>query len=394
MNKKALLTIFSAFVLMLMLGSIYAWSLFVPFLKSDFGFSALQTQFIFGSVIGIFSVTMIFVNPYIAKYGIRKILLTSAIIYAIAYLLTLFSDGNFWLVWIGIGLLGGISTGIGYLASVSIPVMWFPEKKGLITGIVSAGFGGGAILHSFFAEKLIAQNFQLLEVIAYPALLYSVLMAVIAFTFFTPETKNLIQPQEVSLKKYLKNRDFIRLFIGILTGTFAGLIVIGNLKPIGMIHISDEIALATGIGILSVANFAGRLFWGWLADHAGAFVLMPFTLLFTGVTVFFISYIELTELTYYLLAFAVGFGYGAHLVLYARETAHRFGVETMGRIYPYVFLGYGLSGIIGPAIGGFLSDVSGNYKAPALFSLLLCAIIATAMVFEYLFLKFRKKRID
>ncbi len=156
MNKKALLTIFSAFVLMLMLGSIYAWSLFVPFLKSDFGFSALQTQFIFGSVIGIFSVTMIFVNPYIAKYGIRKILLTSAIIYAIAYLLTLFSDGNFWLVWIGIGLLGGISTGIGYLASVSIPVMWFPEKKGLITGIVSAGFGGGAILHSFFAEKLIA----------------------------------------------------------------------------------------------------------------------------------------------------------------------------------------------------------------------------------------------
>lgn len=384
MKTKAVLTVLSAFVLMLILGSIYAWSIYVPFLKSEFGFSSLQTQFIFGSVIGIFSTAMIFVNPYIVKFGTRKTLIIGSVIYTAGYVITLFSEGNFWLIWFGVGVLGGIATGIGYLVSVSVPVLWFPQKKGLITGIASAGFGGGAIMQSYVVEKLLAMKFQLLQIMAYPALVYAAVILLIAFLISAPPHFKHADLKSIKIFTIMKDVNFIRLFIGILTGTFAGLMIIGNLKSIGLVHISNEMVLATGIAVFSVANFSGRLFWGWLADHIGAFLLMPLSLFITGGSVYLITNVALNAVSYYLLAFAVGFSFGAHLVLYARETAHRFGLDKLAKIYPYVFLGYGLSGILGPATGGFLSDITGNYLLPAKVAIWLCLIVATAMVVEYI----------
>ncbi|MBN2765512.1 MAG: MFS transporter [Paludibacteraceae bacterium] len=382
MKTKAILSVFSAFLLMLFFGSIYSWSLFVPFLKSEFGYSAFQTQLVFGTVIAVFSVTMIFVNDMIRKHGLRTVIILAGILYATGYLLAFYSQTNYLMVWLGIGLFGGISTGIGYLVSVSVPALWFPDKKGLITGIVSAGFGGGAILHSYIAETMIKHEFKLIEIISYPALVYAVLIIVLAFILKAPENYHSVKPEKLKILPLLKNLNFIRLFIGILTGTFAGLMVIGNLKPIGMQFLTDEFVLATGIGIFSIANLAGRLSWGWIADHVSAHILMPLTLIITGISVVLISFITLTPLLYYSLAVLVGFGFGAHLVLYARETAHRFGIDGLARVYPYVFLGYGLSGILGPVTGGLLSESTGNFHAAALVSMSLCFLVALAMIVE------------
>lgn len=391
MKNKAIITVFSAFVLMLILGSIYAWSLYVPFLKSVFSFTSLQTQLIFGTVIGVFSVTMIFVNPYLVKYGTRKLLISAALFYALGYIITFLSKGSFVLIWVGVGVFGGIATGIGYLVSVSVPVLWYPQKKGLITGIVSAGFGGGAIMQSFFCEKLILFKFNILEIMTYPAFIYAGIILIIAFAISPPPDFKPSELKSTGIKHVIRDVNFIRLFIGIFTGTFAGLMIIGNLKSIGLVHISNEIVLATGIAIFSVANFTGRLFWGWLADHVGAFLLLPLSLLITGIAVFLITTVTLNAITYYLLAFAVGFSFGAHLVLYARETAHRFGLEKLAIIYPYVFLGYGLSGILGPVTGGFLSDITGNYFFAAKVAMYLCLVVAVAMVMEYFLRRIRSK---
>ena len=391
MKTKAIFSVISAFVLMLFFGSIYSWSLFVPFLKNEFGYSAFQTQFIFGTVIAVFSVTMIFVNDMIRKYNLRKVLILAGLLYATGYTLAFYSQTNFPTVWLGIGVLGGISTGIGYLVSVSVPVLWFPERKGLITGIVSAGFGGGAILHSYIAETMLKLNFSLFEVICFPAMAYSALIILIAFILQAPQNYHSVKQQKLKLLPLFKNLNFIRLFIGILTGTFAGLMVIGNLKPIGMQFLSNEFVLATGIGIFSIANLAGRLSWGWIADHISAHILMPLTLIITGISVVLISFITLTPLLYYSLSIFVGFGFGAHLVLYARETAHRFGMEGLARVYPYVFLGYGLSGILGPVTGGILSEATGNFHAAGLVAMSLCFFVAVAMIVERVISNLKKR---
>ena len=391
MKTKAILSVISAFLLMLFFGSIYSWSLFVPFLKSEFSYSAFQTQLIFGTVIAVFSITMIFVNDLIRKHGLRKVIILAGLLYAIGYAVAFYSQTNFLTVWLGIGVLGGVSTGIGYLVSVSVPALWFPERKGLITGIVSAGFGGGAILHSYIAETMLKLNFSLFEVICFPAMAYAFLIILIAFILQAPEHYHSVKQEKLKLLPLFKNLNFIRLFIGILTGTFAGLMVIGNLKPIGMQFLTNEIVLATGIGIFSIANLAGRLSWGWIADHISAHILMPLTLIITGISVVMISFITLTPLLYYSLAVFVGFGFGAHLVLYARETAHRFGMDGLARVYPYVFLGYGLSGILGPVTGGMLSEATGNFHAAGLVAMSLCFLVAVAMIMERVISNLKKR---
>jgi OFA family oxalate/formate antiporter-like MFS transporter len=383
MKNKGILTTLSAFFVMLFLGSIYAWSIYVPYLKSDFSFSSAQTQLVFGTVIGVFSFSMLYGNKFINRFGARSAVFLAALLYSAGYGLAYFSKGEFLLVWLGVGLLSGIGTGFGYLVSITVPVAWFPDKKGWITGIVSAGFGGGAIVHSMLAEYLFEKNVPVLDVLCLPAFGYALLMVLFAFLVFEPVASKLTTEKPPFLK-LVSNPNFIRLFVGILTGTFAGLLVIGNLKPIGMQSLSNEALLVLGIAVLSFANFLGRLFWGWLSDKVSALVLIPLTLVITGVTTALLAFFPLTEALYLILSFAVGFSFGAHLVLYAKETAHRFGVEHLGGIYPFVFLGYGLSGILGPLTGGFLFDISGDYQSSALLSFGLCMLVATGILIEWM----------
>lgn len=383
MRNKGVLTTLSAFFVMLFLGSIYAWSIFVPYLKTEFGFNSAETQLVFGSVIGVFSFSMLYGKFFIQNFGARMTIVLAALLYAFGYGLAYFSDGSFILVWLGIGVFSGIGTGLGYLVSITIPILWFPHKKGWITGIVSAGFGGGAIVHSMLTEYLFEKNIPVLDVICLPAFGYAALMILVALFIYEPSITKNISPKPPILK-FILNSDFIRLFIGILTGTFAGLLVIGNLKPIGMQWFSDEAVLVAGIAVLSFANFLGRLFWGWLSDYLPAIILIPLALTITGITTVMLTFIPLNSGLYFGLSFAVGFSFGAHLVLYAKETAQRFGVENLGHIYPFVFLGYGLSGILGPLTGGFLFDVFNSYKFSALLSFGMCILVALGILVEHI----------
>jgi OFA family oxalate/formate antiporter-like MFS transporter len=382
MKNKGILTTLSAFFIMLFLGSIYAWSIFVPYLKTEFNFNSAQTQLIFGSVIAVFSFSMLYGHFLILRFGARKLVMLAALLYALGYALAYFSAGSFILIWLGIGILSGIGTGFGYLVSISVPVLWFPHKKGWITGIVSAGFGGGAIVHSLLADILIENNIPILDVICLPAFGYALLMVFVSLLIFQPDLPKAAS-KKISLFQLLRNADFIRLFIGILTGTFAGLLIIGNLKPIGMQWLNNEIVLVAGIAVLSFANFLGRLFWGWLSDYLHAIVLIPLALTITGITTVLLTFIPLNIVLYLVLSFAVGFSFGAHLVLYAKETAQRFGVENLGRVYPFEFLGYGLSGILGPLTGGFLFVFVGMYTSSALLSFAMCMLVALGILVEY-----------
>jgi OFA family oxalate/formate antiporter-like MFS transporter len=179
----------------------------------------------------------------------------------------------------------------------------------------------------------------------------------------------------ISFATLLRDKRFIRLFVGIITGTFSGLLIIGNLKHIGLQYPIDYQILVLGITVFSIANFSGRLFWGWLNDFVSGRILIPLSLLLAGIFTLGIGYIQLNAYLYLLLAFFIGFIYAASFVIYANETAQIYGLNNLSRIYPFVFLGYGISGVIGPFTGGLLHDMFGNYQYPALVSSMLCIIV-------------------
>lgn len=167
-------TLCASFVIMLCIGGVYAWSIIASELIKTHGFSALQTQLIFGSIVATFPVTMIFVgklgkttkHPYLGYLA--------GLLFLIGYLLASYSNGNFTQILLGIGLLAGIATGFGYWVSLTIPVQWFSEKKGLITGIAAAGFGLGAVLFSNVTEFILNKGYSVFEVLRIVGLGYGI----------------------------------------------------------------------------------------------------------------------------------------------------------------------------------------------------------------------------
>ena len=380
MNLKPFHTVIAAVITMLALGSIYAWSIFVPRLITEYGYSTGQTQLIFGVFIGVFTVAMVFGRSLLTTWGASKLAFAAAVLYTSGYVLIWLWGPGFLIMFGGLSLLAGTATGFGYLISISVPVEWFPEKKGLITGIVSAGFGGGAILESIVVQKLFIANVALLDVFLIVGIGKGILLLISSFFFIRPENVKKFTSL-IPLRQLIRDNNFLRLFAGIFTGTFAGLLVVGNLKPIGEQYPIDETTLVLGITVFSIANFSGRLFWGWINDYVTGYTLIPLSLFLMGIFILFIAIVPLSSFLYLFISFAVGFSFGANFVIYAKETAQIFGLENLGKIYPFIFLGYGISGIAGPFTGGWLRDLSGSYQNPAFVAAALCLIVFVGMLF-------------
>lgn len=348
-----------SFGIMLCLGSVYAWSIFVPELRQNYSFTTTQTQLVFGVLIAAFTLTMVLTGKHESKYSTRLVAMVSALFFGSGYLMAGFSGGNFVWVLLGIGLLGGIGTGLGYLVAITSAVQWFPARSGMSTGVVAAGFGLGAIILSWMSNRLLSEGLDVTFLFRVTGILYGSVLLILSIFLKLPPW---ISAGTDNANVLLAGKKFYRLFVGIFCGTFSGLLVIGNLKPIGEQYSIGNETLLLGIAVFSVANFAGRLVWGWLSDFLPGKVVISIALSTLGVMVCLLGSIHLTAIRYLALSTAIGFGFGANFVLFARETVQLYGITRLGRVYPYVFLGYGLAGILGPVSGGIINDLFNNYS--------------------------------
>ncbi|MDQ1327724.1 MAG: transporter, partial [Candidatus Poribacteria bacterium] len=154
------LVVVGAILIQLCLGAIYAWSVFTPYLSgklpdpvNTFGFSKTQTQIIFSVGLATFALVMIFAGKWQAKTGPRKVAMTGGILLGIGYILGGLFGQSFISQVIFIGLIGGAGIGFGYVCPIAVGMKWFPDKKGLITGLAVAGFGFGALIWMKLADN-------------------------------------------------------------------------------------------------------------------------------------------------------------------------------------------------------------------------------------------------
>lgn len=357
---KRYFSVGAAFFLMLCLGGVYAWSIIASELMDKYGFSSTQTQIIFGSLIAVFPVTMIFAGKLGTLIHSRFLGFASGLLFLSGYLMAGLSGGQFIPIFLGIGILTGIATGFGYWVALTIPVQWFPERKGLITGIAAAGFGLGAMIFSNLSEMIFASGKEVSQLLVIIGVSYGVLIFVFS-NFIFPRKQEGGSPKPKS-SDFLQKPIFRKLFLGIFLGTFSGLLIIGSLKLIGgQYNIRHEV-LILGVSLFAVANFVGRLLWGFLSDHIGASQSIFLALLLQAVGILLLDFVLGSETSYIILSLVIGLGFGGNFVLFAKETAQSFGINHLGIVYPYVFLGYALAGIGGPLTGGILYDFSGTYN--------------------------------
>jgi OFA family oxalate/formate antiporter-like MFS transporter len=268
---------------------------------------------------------------------------------------------NFLMIFLGIGVLGGIATGCGYWVSLTLSVRWFPEKKGLITGIVSAGFGFGAVLLVEFSETILTMGRNVLYLFKVVGLVYGLIICIASNFYFTSSDGTSVKNNFSETLLSLQTTGFKKLFAGIFFGSFAGLLVIGSLNSIGVQSKISHDILAIGIAVFALANFCGRLLWGYFSDYFNGSLSIFLALLIQSLAILSLNIFHLTSVSFLTITALIGFGFGGNFVLFAKETVQIYGVEKLGVVYPFVFAGYAIAGIAGPLSGGLLYDSSGSF---------------------------------
>lgn len=341
------------------LGGLYAWSAFVPSLRADFGYTAGQTQLVFGLAIASFTLAMVFAGRLLVPWGPRRVALLGGLLFACGHLTSSASAGQFLWLLAGSGLLGGAGIGFGYVAALTTGIQWFPKRKGLVAGVAVAGFGAGAIILSSLTTVLLRNGYKVLDIFQVIGLGYGAAVCLAAAFLFRPPFAAGGRGH-VAAKDVLKDRVFRALATGIFCGTFAGLLVIGSLKSIGMDGGSTSGTATVAISFFALGNASGRLAWGWLFDRFG-YPVIPLSLLFLGATLALLLVVRFLPAAFSASAFLVGFGFGACFVVYAAQVALRYGADQVASVYPLVFLAHGVAGITGPPLGGFLYDCTRSY---------------------------------
>jgi len=355
---KKYLTLFSSFLIMLSLGGVYAWSIFSAELMQNFKWSSTQSQLVFGTLIAVFPLTMVLVGKR-SRFNAKLNGIFSAIFFSTGYIISGLSQGNFYVILFGIGILAGIGTGFGYLTAITLPVKWFPDRKGLVTGIIAAGFGLAAVVFSSLIELLYNNDYSILNIFIFIGVSYGSVIFLLSFLIFNPIINN--HSDNKNILHFAWNKNFYKLFIGIFSGTFAGLIVIGSLKSIGSEYGIENHFLILVVSIFAFANFIGRMVWGYLSDLLNVNLTIFLALTFQATFIFLLGNKNLSSESFIIFSAFIGLGFGANFVLFAKETSQIFGMNNLAQIYPYVFLGYAIAGILGPLTGGVLYDINESY---------------------------------
>jgi OFA family oxalate/formate antiporter-like MFS transporter len=320
-------------VMQLCLGGLYAWSTFTPSLNSGYGITATQA---------------------------RPVSMIGAILFAGGYLFASLADGSYPSLLIGIGLISGAGIGFCYVCPLTTCLQWFPSKKGLVVGLTVAGFGGGGILWSALAEYILAHGYDIILLFRWAGIIMGSILIVTSVFMYRPFSPSKAVNQScLPYASILSRRKFWALFAGMFAGTFGGLLVIGNLKPMGMAMGIPISQVSIAIGFFSVGNAAGRILWGAWHDRKG-WPLISISLITLSGSL--LSLLLAPIFGAFLLSVTlIGYSFGACFVLYAAELASWLGHQNVGRFYPLIFLSYGAAGVTGPTLGGFLYEAFGNF---------------------------------
>jgi len=382
------LVVAGALIIQVCLGAIYSWSVFVNPLKEVFSYTTTQTQVIFSLALATFALTMVFAGRLQDKKGPRIVATLGGIVLGTGYLLASFTGGSFLLLALAVGIIGGAGIGLSYVCPIAACVKWFPDKRGMVTGLAVAGFGAGAWIFAKVASSFI-DAYGLLTSFMYLGVIFMVSVVVGAQLLRNPppgwkpagweppEPKfKTSSVEDFDWRDMVKLKQFWMLWIMFMFGAAAGLLVIGILQPYGVHSGLSAAAAANAVGVLALFNGAGRIVWGAASDKIGRKNAMTLMFLLQGAIMLALIKMGSTEMTLSIAAAWVGFNFGGNLALFPSTTADFFGTKNVGINYGLMFTAYGVAGIAGPILAGSVFDMTGSYMWAFIPSGIACLIAA------------------
>jgi len=366
----------AAVLMQMALGAVYAWSVFRIPLAKQFGWSASQVTLAFTITILVLGFSAFPGGLWMNRAGPRIVAVTAGVLYGMGVFLASLADHRLWWLYVSYGLVGGIGLGFGYIVPVAVLVKWFPDRRGLITGVAVGGFGAGALVTAPIATRLI-ESVGVLRTFAYLGIAYLV-VTVAAGSFmsnppagwrpegWTPTASQVAQRavRELTLGEALRTPQWWALWCILLLNITAGISLISQESPIFQeLAGVGAVTAASMVGLVSIGNAIGRVFWAWTSDfitRRATFVAM----FLVQAALFWVLPGVTSAAVLTIVSFAILMCYGGGFGTMPASVADYFGSRNVGPIYGLMLTAWGIASAIGPLLIARLRESTGTYRGP------------------------------
>ncbi|OPY07356.1 MAG: putative MFS-type transporter YhjX [Syntrophaceae bacterium PtaB.Bin095] len=384
------LVVVGAMLIQVSLGAVYIYSVFKPSLSAKFpSWSPTDLALPSQLILAFFALGVIFAGKIQDKIGPRIVASVGGVMLGTGLIIASYAD-TLTMFTLAFSVIGGLGIGAAYVCPIATCVKWFPDKRGMITGLAVAGFGAGALVFtpiakSFIASSGIMPTFMYLGIIFLVAVVLGAQLMVVPPAGYKPEGWTPPAPApgaaaaagaDFTTGEMLRTPQFYFLWITYFAGCMAGLMIIMNITNMwqspSMIELAKGMPTVTkdafktiadqgawAVMIVAILNAAGRLVWGQVSDMIGR--KMTLIIIFAYAGAIMLALKMFTSYPMFLFGVcSIGFCFGGFLGLYPAVTADYFGTKNVGANYGLMFAAYGAGGLIGPWLAPKLMNIVGK----------------------------------
>ena len=372
-EKNRWFIVLAAMGIHICIGSVYAWSVYVNPIKENMGWTLTDVTITFSVAIFFLGLSAALLGKFVETKGPRLAASLAAVLFGLGTIGSGFAIAmeSKYLLYLTYGVLGGAGLGIGYISPVSTLVKWFPDRRGMATGLAIMGFGfasaiSGPAIKILIDDVGIANTFYILGSIYFTVMFLSAQYLEVPPEGYSP--KNFKQEKikedlaSLSREEAMKTGRFYGLWIMLFINVTCGIAIISVASPLlqEVVGIS-ALAAASAVGLMGIFNGAGRIIWASVSDYLTRPVV--FVLFFiTQIIAFYLLTTVTSVLLYSVLVYYIMMCYGGAFASIPAYIGDIFGTKQLGAIHGYILTAWALAGLVGPLIISYVKDLTGSYS--------------------------------
>lgn len=365
------------------LGSFYTWSLANKPLATLHGWEIKDVVLSFSIAACFLAIGTLFSGKLQSKFGLKKVVFACGIVLGAALIIAPRMN-SLPLLYIFAGILLGLADGIAYVLTLSNALKWFPEKKGLISGISVGSYGVGSILFTSYNSYLFAHyNTKLAFLIwgvtaAILIVIGSILIKEAILSLIEIRDEKHTKLKNYTIKDLFSTKESYLLFIAFFGSCVTGLYLIGSAATIGVKlgHISVTNA-ALSVTLIAIFNTLGRLIYGFLSDKLGRKPMAIVLFIVIIIALLILLLIPVTFSSFLVALSLIALCFGGGFTIYPSIVADYFGLRNHSRNYGIIYQCFAVAGIFSGVVGAFI----GSYKEMFIILLAFCILSLIIMIF-------------
>ncbi|MEK4102805.1 OFA family MFS transporter [Paenibacillus sp. FSL R10-2791] len=384
-STKRWLIVLGTVIMQMGLGTIYTWSLFNAHLVTKFGWELNSVSITFSITSFALAFATLFAGKLQDRFGLRRLTATAGIVLGLGLILSSQANSLF-MFYLLVGVIVGFADGTAYITSLSNLIKWFPNNKGLISGVSVGAYGTGSLIFKYINGGLIdsvgvSNAFMYWGLIVMGMIVIGSLLVREAPVQAAPAPAGsttaavMSSPKDYTVKEMLRTKEAYLLFIIFFTACMCGLYLIGIVKDIGVqLAGLDVQTAASAVAMIAIFNTAGRLILGALSDKMSRLKLVGASLAVTAAAMLTLSYATLNFGLFFTCVAAIAFCFGGNITVFPAIVSDFFGLKNHSKNYGIVYQGFGIGALSGSFIAVFLGGFKPTFVIFGLLCLLACII--------------------